>query len=169
MGLGTRRGLIAGLALAAVLVPAAATSQVSDDGPSAKTLGRLLSRILDCETVRLRAEGRGVCDAGLEGPARIFIEDSGALAFGAPLALEDAPQRAIRSALAIHREMVRFNEKVKQERPDFYRNVEKVIPLGRLGTGEEIARIIAFVASPAGLWINSTHIAADGGQVAAVD
>jgi len=58
---------------------------------------------------------------------------------------------------------------VKQAQPDFYRNVEKVIPLGRLGTGEEIARIIAFVASPAGLWINSTHIAADGGQVAVVD
>jgi NAD(P)-dependent dehydrogenase (short-subunit alcohol dehydrogenase family) len=58
---------------------------------------------------------------------------------------------------------------VKQDKPDFYRNVEKVIPLGRLGTGEEIARIIVFVASPAGIWINSTHIAADGGQVAAVD
>ena len=33
--------------------------------------------------------------------------------FGAPIALEDAPQRAIRSALAIHREMTRFNEKIK--------------------------------------------------------
>lgn len=83
--------MIAGLALAAVLVPAAATSQVSDDGPSAKTLGRLLSRILDCETVRLRAEGRGVCDAGLEGPARTFIEDSGALAFGALLDADPRP------------------------------------------------------------------------------
>jgi 3-oxoacyl-[acyl-carrier protein] reductase len=60
-------------------------------------------------------------------------------------------------------------DKVKQGQPDFYRNVEKAIPLGRLGTGEELARNIAFVASPAGLWINSTHIAADGGQVAAVD
>jgi tetratricopeptide (TPR) repeat protein len=37
--------------------------------------------------------------------------------FGAPVALEDAPQRAIRAALAIHREMVRFNDKMKQERP----------------------------------------------------
>jgi class 3 adenylate cyclase/predicted ATPase len=37
--------------------------------------------------------------------------------FGAPIALEDAPQRAIRSSLAIHREMVRFNDKMKQERP----------------------------------------------------
>jgi 3-oxoacyl-[acyl-carrier protein] reductase len=60
-------------------------------------------------------------------------------------------------------------DRMKEGQPDFYRNVEKAIPLGRLGTGEELARIIAFVASPAGLWINSTHIAADGGQVAAVD
>jgi 3-oxoacyl-[acyl-carrier protein] reductase len=60
-------------------------------------------------------------------------------------------------------------DNTKQANPDFYGKVEKLIPLGRLGTGEELARIIAFVASPAGLWINSTHIAADGGQVAAVD
>lgn len=60
-------------------------------------------------------------------------------------------------------------DRVKEAQPDFYRNVEKAIPLGRLGTGEEIARIVAFVASPAGIWINSAHIAADGGQVAAVD
>jgi len=60
-------------------------------------------------------------------------------------------------------------DRVKESQPDFYRSVEKGIPLGRLGTGEELARIIAFVASPAGIWINSTHIVADGGQVAAVD
>jgi len=57
----------------------------------------------------------------------------------------------------------------KQENPKFYAAVEKGIPLGRLGTGEEIARIVVFTASPAGLWLNATHLAADGGQVAAVD
>lgn len=36
--------------------------------------------------------------------------------FGAPIALEDAPQRAIRSAYAIHQEMVRFSDKFKQEK-----------------------------------------------------
>jgi class 3 adenylate cyclase len=36
--------------------------------------------------------------------------------FGAPIALEDAPQRAIRSAMAIHKEMTRFNEKIKLEK-----------------------------------------------------
>ena len=39
--------------------------------------------------------------------------------FGAPIALEDAPQRAIRSAMAIHREMTRFNERMRQEKGDF--------------------------------------------------
>jgi tetratricopeptide (TPR) repeat protein len=36
--------------------------------------------------------------------------------FGAPIALEDAPQRAIRSAFAIHREMAKFNDRLKEER-----------------------------------------------------
>jgi len=35
--------------------------------------------------------------------------------FGAPIAVEDAPQRAIRSALAIQREMTRFSRKLKDQ------------------------------------------------------
>jgi class 3 adenylate cyclase/tetratricopeptide (TPR) repeat protein len=35
--------------------------------------------------------------------------------FGAPIAVEDAPQRAIRSALAIQREMAKFSSKLKEE------------------------------------------------------
>jgi class 3 adenylate cyclase len=42
--------------------------------------------------------------------------------FGAPIALEDAPQRAIRSSLAVHKEMTRFSDRLKQEK-------EKVLPL----------------------------------------
>ena len=57
----------------------------------------------------------------------------------------------------------------KKDNPKFYTAVEKKIPLGRLGTATEIARVIAFVASPAGIWINSEHIAVDGGQVPSVD
>jgi class 3 adenylate cyclase len=37
--------------------------------------------------------------------------------FGAPIALEDAPQRAIRASLSIHRELVLFNEKMRLEKP----------------------------------------------------
>ncbi len=36
--------------------------------------------------------------------------------FGAPIALEDAPQRAIQASIAIHREIARFNEKQKSVR-----------------------------------------------------
>jgi class 3 adenylate cyclase/tetratricopeptide (TPR) repeat protein len=36
--------------------------------------------------------------------------------FGAPIALEDAPQRAIRSSLAIHREMAKFSDQLRQEK-----------------------------------------------------
>jgi len=45
------------------------------------------------------------------------LRGDGVLAlFGAPVALEDAPQRAVRSALEIHRELSRFNEKVNGEK-----------------------------------------------------
>jgi class 3 adenylate cyclase/tetratricopeptide (TPR) repeat protein len=45
------------------------------------------------------------------------LRGDGVLAFfGAPIALEDAPQRAIRSSLAIHRELTRFNDKLKAEK-----------------------------------------------------
>ena len=47
--------------------------------------------------------------------------------FGAPIALEDAPQRAIRSAYAIHKEMTKLNDKLKNE--------QKGIPLLKMRIG----------------------------------
>jgi class 3 adenylate cyclase len=41
--------------------------------------------------------------------------------FGAPIAMEDAPQRAIRSALAIHQEVAKFNDRIKEENTDIPR------------------------------------------------
>jgi class 3 adenylate cyclase len=51
-----------------------------------------------------------------EGTVNEMTGDGIMALFGAPIALEDAPQRAIRSAYAIHREMTRFREKMKQEK-----------------------------------------------------
>ena len=51
-----------------------------------------------------------------EGTVNEFTGDGIMALFGAPIALEDAPQRAIRSAHAIHRELTRFNDKIKQEK-----------------------------------------------------
>ncbi|UCE53567.1 MAG: AAA family ATPase [Desulfobacterales bacterium] len=51
-----------------------------------------------------------------EGTVNEFTGDGIMALFGAPIALEDAPQRAIRSAYAIHREMSKFSDKIKQDR-----------------------------------------------------
>ena len=49
-----------------------------------------------------------------EGTVNEMTGDGVMALFGAPIALEDAPQRAIRSALAIHQEIARFSDQMKQ-------------------------------------------------------
>jgi len=53
-----------------------------------------------------------------EGTVNEMTGDGIMALFGAPIALEDAPQRAIRSSLAIHREMAKLSDKLKQEKKD---------------------------------------------------
>jgi class 3 adenylate cyclase len=54
-----------------------------------------------------------------EGTVNEMTGDGIMALFGAPIALEDAPQRAIRSAMSIHREITRFNDRTKLEKGDF--------------------------------------------------
>ena len=51
-----------------------------------------------------------------EGTVNEMTGDGIMALFGAPIALEDAPQRAIRSSLAIHREIAKFSHQLKQEK-----------------------------------------------------
>ena len=53
-----------------------------------------------------------------EGTVNEMTGDGIMALFGAPIALEDAPQRAIRSGLAIHREVARFSDRINQEREE---------------------------------------------------
>jgi GGDEF domain-containing protein len=53
-----------------------------------------------------------------EGTVNEMTGDDIMALFGAPIALEDASQRAIRSSLAIHREMAKFGDKIKQKKED---------------------------------------------------
>ncbi len=51
-----------------------------------------------------------------EGTVNEFTGDGIMALFGAPIAIEDAPQRAIRSSIAIHRELAKFNAIMKQKK-----------------------------------------------------
>ena len=53
-----------------------------------------------------------------EGTVNEMTGDGIMALFGAPIALEDAPQRAIRSSLAIHREIAKFSDQLKTEKKD---------------------------------------------------
>ena len=54
-----------------------------------------------------------------EGTVNEMTGDGIMALFGAPIAMENAPQRAIRSAYAIHREMSIFGDKLKENRKSF--------------------------------------------------
>jgi class 3 adenylate cyclase/tetratricopeptide (TPR) repeat protein len=54
-----------------------------------------------------------------EGTVNEMTGDGIMALFGAPVALEDAPQRAIRSSLAIHREMAKLSDQLKKEKKDY--------------------------------------------------
>ena len=41
---------------------------------------------------------------------------------------------------------------------------KKMIPLQRLGTPEDIANMVAYLASPAGAWITGAIMVVDGGE-----
>jgi 3-oxoacyl-[acyl-carrier protein] reductase len=60
-------------------------------------------------------------------------------------------------------------EKARDGNPAFFEMVRKSIPEGRLGTPEEVAKLAAFLLSPAASWINGENIVIDGGQMKRVN
>jgi len=61
-----------------------------------------------------------------------------------------------------------FEESGKGTVKDFYRNIEKIIPAGRLGTPEEVAQAVAFLASEGAGYITGIALQVDGGYIKAL-
>ena len=55
-------------------------------------------------------------------------------------------------------------DRVQQNDPEEFKRVLKRNPMGRLGTPQEIANTVAFLASPAASFITGSQVVADGGN-----
>ncbi len=55
--------------------------------------------------------------------------------------------------------------RMQEKQPERFQQFQtQEFPFGRLGTPEEIARVVVFIASPAGGWVNGAMIPVDGAQ-----
>ena len=57
-----------------------------------------------------------------------------------------------------------FWEMIKEQNRDMYDAVLASIPSGRMGTPEEVAAAVVFVASPKALWVSGAMLSVDGVQ-----
>lgn len=61
-----------------------------------------------------------------------------------------------------------FEKSGKGSVQDFYRNIEKIIPMGRLGRPDEIASSVTFLCSEAASYITGVALQVDGGFIKAI-
>lgn len=53
-------------------------------------------------------------------------------------------------------------DQIKTQAPHLYESTLAACPFGRMGSAEEVARVVAFVASPAASWVTGENVVVDG-------
>ena len=83
------------------------------------------------------------------------------------MAAELAPHNILVNAVAVGKiksmQQERNAARDKMSVADFYEKVGKTVPLGRMGEAEEVANVIAFLASDAASYVTGQVLAVDGG------
>ena len=90
---------------------------------------------------------------------------AGAIAYGSALA-KDLAAKGIR-VNSVSPGPILFDggpwDRIRDAKPEFFDATLAMSPRGRLGTAEEIANVVAFVASPAASWVTGQNLVVDGG------
>ncbi len=176
---------VAGLGSVDVLVNNAGTSQrapfaeISDELWQADLDLKLFAAIrlarLALPGMKTRRWGRiiNVLNTGAKAPpaegAPTAVSRAAGMALTKVLAGEGARHNVLVNGLLVGRiesdQWVRrhANEKKNQTLADYYAEMGKSLPMGRLGTAQEFANAALFLASDAGSYINGTAINVDGG------
>ena len=69
---------------------------------------------------------------------------------------------SILSLLVLFMLMMVFGAKIKAAQPAQYDQVAAMHGAGRLGTTQEVANAVVFLASPAASWVSGTNMVVDG-------
>ena len=124
--------------------------------------------------MRDRRWGRivNVLNTGAKAPpasgAPTAVSRAAGLALTKVLAGEGAPHNVLVNAVLVGRiesdQWVRRAEAQSRDLGEFYEDMGKIVPMGRVGTAEEFANMVTLLASDQGSYITGTAINIDGGM-----
>lgn len=130
----------------------------------AKKYGRIINVV--STSVRQPLKGLGVSNtirAAVAGWAKTWANETAALGVTVNNVLPGATRtRRLEEIIRVKA------EKTARTIAEIEREMLAEIPAGRFGAAEEIAALVAFLASPAAAYVTGQSIAADGGRISAI-